>query len=322
MGLRLVNGQTDAGVTGKTVLTADANGNIIATPFGGTAKTISGNVLNSICDGRLTLTSATPVLSADVTAATTVYFTPYKGNQTALYFGGAWGVYTFTEPSITLSGATASIGYDFFSYWDPTGTPAVKLEKLAWTSATARATALAYQDGILVKSGDPTRKYLGSAYMSATGQTEVVFNSTSRAPMIGLWNYYNRVNVGMQRKESTASWAYTTAAWRQANASTNNQCSIMIGVIEDDCNVNIFSNFLNAGAVTGYIGLGQNTTSSPVSAAQAGPTGSNLVSLSLSNVFKPVLGLNTFTQLEYTAGATTTFYGSSLLTGISVQARC
>ena len=71
MGVRLVNGQTDAGATGKTVITADVNGNIIATPYGGTAKTLSGNILNSICDGRLTLTSATPVLTADVLTAKT-----------------------------------------------------------------------------------------------------------------------------------------------------------------------------------------------------------------------------------------------------------
>lgn len=41
----------------------------------------------SICQGRLTLTSGTPVTTSDVTAATTIYFTPYKGNRIALCGG-------------------------------------------------------------------------------------------------------------------------------------------------------------------------------------------------------------------------------------------
>ena len=41
----------------------------------------------SVPQGRLTLTTATPVLSADVAAAATVYYTPYVGNLIPIYDG-------------------------------------------------------------------------------------------------------------------------------------------------------------------------------------------------------------------------------------------
>ncbi len=43
-----------------------------------------------LCEGRLTLTSGSPVVSGDQTAKTTVYFTPYKGNRISLYNGSGW----------------------------------------------------------------------------------------------------------------------------------------------------------------------------------------------------------------------------------------
>ena len=52
--------------------------------------------------GRLTLTSNTPVLTGDVTAATTIYFTPFNGNRISLYTGSFWKSYSFSEISIAV----------------------------------------------------------------------------------------------------------------------------------------------------------------------------------------------------------------------------
>src|SRR3954467_15935764 len=40
--------------------------------------------------GRLTLTSATPVTTTDVTGATTIYYALHKGNHIPLYDGTNW----------------------------------------------------------------------------------------------------------------------------------------------------------------------------------------------------------------------------------------
>src|SRR5690349_20265418 len=65
----------------------------------------------SVCEGRLTLTTATPITTSDVTAATTLYFTPYKGSYIGTYSGSAWTVATFSEKSITLASLTAGLPY-------------------------------------------------------------------------------------------------------------------------------------------------------------------------------------------------------------------
>src|SRR3990167_6119341 len=41
--------------------------------------------LMDVCDGRMTPQTGVPVIVSDVTAATSIYFTPYNGNRIALY---------------------------------------------------------------------------------------------------------------------------------------------------------------------------------------------------------------------------------------------
>jgi hypothetical protein len=55
--------------------------------------------------GRLTLTSATPVTTSNVTAATTVYYAPYKGDRCWAYDGTRWRLLPFTEKSIKTQDA-------------------------------------------------------------------------------------------------------------------------------------------------------------------------------------------------------------------------
>lgn len=176
-----------------------------------------------ICNGRLTLTTAVPVTTADVTAATTLFFTPYAGGQIALYSGTVWNLRTLTEISIAVPATTVQM-YDVFCF-DNSGTPA--LELTAWTNDTTRATALTTQNGVLVKSGTTTRRYLGSCRTtSVSGQTEDSF--TKRF----VWNYYNRVMRTLKVFEATDSWGYNTAAYRQARATATNQVECVIGVAE------------------------------------------------------------------------------------------
>ncbi|CAB4192548.1 hypothetical protein UFOVP1236_45 [uncultured Caudovirales phage] len=188
-----------------------------------------------IPQGRLTLTTAVPVTTADVTAAVTVRWTPFRGNTCAVYNGTAWLLRTFTELSIAVPGVASSL-YDVFVY-DNAGTLALELSS-AWTSDTARfasgayATLVPQQDGVYVKSTngtviDATRRYLGTfRTTTVAGQTED--SATKRY----VWNYYQRVVRPMLRFETTASWVYASGTLRQANASTSNQLDVVVGVAE------------------------------------------------------------------------------------------
>jgi hypothetical protein len=160
----------------------------------GTHKT-TVTIDNSIDDFRLTLTSGTPVTTSDVIGATNIYLTPYKGTRISLYNGTKWVIDTSGEVSLALSGLTfgSNVPYDIFCY-DNGGVPT--LEFLIWSSSTARATAIVLQDGVKVKSGAPTRRYLGCFIpVSATTTTDSVvlryleneYNRVDR-PMVGLFS--------------------------------------------------------------------------------------------------------------------------------------
>lgn len=93
---------------------------------------------NSICEGRLTLTTGMPITTADVTGAATMYFTPTgKGGRIALYSGSAWAVFTLTEISLALGTLVNAQGYDVFVY-DNAGTRTLELAE--WANATVTMT--------------------------------------------------------------------------------------------------------------------------------------------------------------------------------------
>lgn len=177
---------------------------------------------NSINDFRLTLTSATPVTTVDVAAATTIYCTPYKGTRIALYDGAAWNMRTSAEFSLALGTLTSGLPYDVFCY-DNAGVPT--LEFLAWTNTTTRATALAYQDGILSKTGALTRRYLGTFYTISTTQT-----ADSKTVGRFLYNYYNRV---LRNTQGTFSSDRTTTSATYTELNTEIQNKFILGVSED-----------------------------------------------------------------------------------------
>jgi hypothetical protein len=202
-------------------------------------------------DFRLTLTTAAPVTTADVTAAGTIYCTPYKGNQISLYSGSAWVTRSSAEFSLALSALTSGKPYDVFCY-DNAGTPT--LEFLVWTNDTTRATALAYQDGVLVKSGAATRRYLGTFYTTATTTTE-----DSKANRY-LWNYYNRVRRQGKVTDATLNWTYTSGTVRQVRASTANQFNFVVGVAEDSINFVMHALYVSSTNNAGFGGIGLDTT--------------------------------------------------------------
>ena len=262
-----------------------------------------------IAEGRLTLTSATPVTTADVSAATTAYYTPYIGNSIVLFDGSAtWTKYTFTEITISLVGLTASRPYDVFAY-NSGGT--VTIETLVWTNATTRATALAYQNGVLVKSGATTRRYLGTIYINATGgQTD----DTVRQRFV--WNYYNRVDRQWNRQETTTGWAYTTAVVRQANGSATNQVEMVCGVLEDTVDVTCIGGSYQTGAnVKRWVGIGEDATTAGVSTGQVSGAGSGgtekLECVARLVKIPSSVGFHYYAWLEWsTASGSTTWLGN------------
>lgn len=250
---------------------------------------------------RLTLTSGTPVTTTDVTAATSVYVTPYNGNIITLYDGAIWVPVKFTEVTLSLSGFTADKNYDI---WGRVSSGALAVDSTVWTNDTTRATAITTQDGIDVKSGDTTRRLLGTIRITGTtGQTE-----DSQAKRF-VSNRYNDVTRFMKVNDATATWTYSTAAWRQSNGSTANQldyvcciarpvqaiaCSTVANSVASGINVatgiGVDSVPAASNAVISQLGSFQTTQGASLLAYYAGTPG---------------VGRHYLTWLEYGAGANT-----------------
>jgi hypothetical protein len=194
--------------SGSTYLRGDG---AWATPAGGGG----GTVQPSQIDHRLTTESGVSVSTSDRTGQSTLYLTPYKGTHVSLYDGSAWQDRTTAEISLALSGLTSGKNYDVFAYY--TGS-AVALElSAAWASDTARTDALTTQDGVAVKSGALTRRWVGTIRTTGTTTTE-----DSQAKRF-VWNAANQASRTLYAYNNT-SHSYGTAAFREWNGATNTHC--------------------------------------------------------------------------------------------------
>ena len=279
-----------------------------------TTGTINLSTQNTI-SGRLSGTSGTPVPTSDQVSITTLYYTPYKGTDNDLYSGSAWVRFQLTELSIAVP-ATTSQMYDVFLDYNG-GTPALAL--LAWTNDTTRATALAYQNGVLVLSGTATKRYLGSMRTTtASGNTE------DSARLRYIWNYYNRVQRLVQLHESTTSWTYTSSSFHQVNASSNNQINCICGVQEDVIRLSACS--ITSNPNTGVnmqtgIGINSTTTNSAIPSAMkfSEQASGYAFAVTAELTVLPTVGYSYYAWLEASpGGGTTTWYSIAGTTSTTI----
>lgn len=245
--------------------------------------------------GRLTLTSGNPITISDVTAASSIHYTPYAHNIIPLWNGTRWVTLAFSETTLALGEVTATRPYDVFAYLS-SGTLA--LESLAWTSDTTRATGISRQDGRYCKSGDKTRLYLGTFRTTSTTSTE------DSAVKRFLWNNYNRRSKILSKFETTTSWTYSSTTWRQARASSANQVEIVVGLSEDnmwlqvsaECSAVGYGMFLAIG-VNSNTAIAANTVIG-MSSIQANAPGVTVSSAISAYIEVPAVGRNYYTWLE------------------------
>ncbi len=293
-----INGATTLALpAGRSAFVFNSGTALFAIVVGGSSSSAR------VCEARLTLESGVAVSITDQTAKTTVYFTPHKGNSIALYDGSNWADHTLAEISVAAP-ATTDTPFDVFVY-DNAGT--LTLETVDWTNDTTRATAIVLQDGVYVKSGATTRRYLGTGRTTGvSGQTE------DSAGTRYLWNYYNRVKKQLEYYPTTSSWTdAATYTWRQWNADANMLVEFIIGVSEDIVAAEAKA-IGSSTVVNSLIGtaIGEDSTTSASQNAVFGacqvPTSAvlNEVSASYKNILSA--GRHYLALLERAGGGTTT----------------
>lgn len=279
----------------------------------GSSRKLSFNrllgMLNHVVQGRLTLESGVPVSTSDQTAKTNVYFTPYNGNLISLYDGTRWRLYSFSELTLALGTLTSGKNYDVFCY-DNAGTLTLELSA-AWTTDTARADALTTQDGVYVKSGATTRRWIGTLKTTSTTTTGDSAESDRY-----LWNLYNQVWRPIRRFETTASWTYTTDTYRQANANAANQVGVVCG-LPNLIDLTLHTRFANTSAnLVCTAAIGEDSTSAPAAETHISRYQTNVangIAVGVSRIVKTsTAGYHYYTWLERAqASGTATHYGTS-----------
>ncbi|MHB1098088.1 MAG: hypothetical protein ACYCZR_00910 [Burkholderiales bacterium] len=276
-------------------------------PHRSPAPVLPTAVTSKACDGRLTLQSGTAISTTDQLAIETLYFTPFRGDELALYDGTTWRLYTLTELSVDVPDVTGV--HDVFVY-DNAGV--LTLDVVVWTNDTTRATALVLQNGVYVKNGATNRRYVGTFYSTSAGNGQIEDSAAKRY----LWNYYNRVDRQMYVRDITNTWTYSVATWRQANGSTANQLDFVIGVIEEPVQAQLIAHVNSSNSSAVAVGIGADTTTA--SSAQMwstvrGDTGSSHILVATSQYSNfPSVGKHYLAWLEWsTASGTTTWYGDN-----------
>jgi len=175
--------------------------------------------------GRLTLASGAPV-SNDITSATVLFYTPHTSNRISLYVPGfGWRLYSFDQLSLSLSGLSASTNYDVFIYNDE---GELKLSTVAWSNDNLRASGYSLQDGIPVRAGAATDRYLGTIRtLSSAGCC------ADYAEKRFVWNMFNRTQRILKRVEEDDSWTYSSAVWRPLNNNPANKVEFVLGLTQD-----------------------------------------------------------------------------------------
>lgn len=217
--------------------TTIARTSVIASSNSGSAVNFSAGTKDVFCDvpadqvlmpnlvpgGRLTLSSTDPVPSSDLSAQGTLYYLPFTDSKIEIYSGNRWITYDIgTGISLSLSGLSTGTNYDVYAI---VSSGAAALSTTAWSTNTARATALTTVDGVLVQSGTTTRRYLGTIRTSAANQC------SDTAARRFLWNYYWRQKRPFYKGDGgVTSYTYASTTYQQARAQTGNKVELVCGV--------------------------------------------------------------------------------------------
>lgn len=260
--------------------------------------------------GRLTLTSGVPVLSANVVNAGTVYYTPYVGAILPIYNGTSTSTYSFSEKSLILdtSSHLSTHIYDIFGYL-ASSVVAIGTGP-AWSTNTARSAALTRSsNGFLVNNALITltnnsagvsvmanqATYLGSIYCNGNAQVSMNFQpaiaSGGVVIYLGLFNAYNQTEVSGDERDSGAG-----ATGNFVNFSANDNITVIDGLGTSPVEVVVTASGIstNSTPTTANAGTSLVSSTTPVFYTGILANGQNDFFITVPDNFAPALGLRTF----------------------------
>lgn len=209
--------------------------------------------------GYLTLVSATPVITTDQAAKTSIFYAIDKGNQVPIPNGVKFTIREFTELTLALSATqhAADTNYDVFIAVDPADNATLIIGTgPAWSVSTAGSgargsgagtTELARLKGLLVNNVAITMRNgattyaipAASALYVGTIRTDPTIGQISchvtvgQSRRWGVWNAYNRKTLQLVVADPTASWNYSSTTVRQSRATAGNSLTTLCGLADE-----------------------------------------------------------------------------------------
>lgn len=309
-GTSLARGTLESSSTGSAIALTSA-AVLTVTPSAAKFATVELAMQAVIPGGRLTLQSGVPVSTTDQTAKTSVYYTPFVHNIVPLWDGTNWKPVVFAETTLVLGTITSAKNYDVFGYLS---SGSLALEMLAWTSDTARATAVTLQDGRYCKSGDKTRLLLGTFYTTSTTTTE---DSASNRYVCNVYNTVQRLSS--MSVSGTYTHTYTTGAWREWNGGTGvTRIQFVVSTVRDAQIATHLANLSGATSLHGYTNLQIDGTdgSTKLTGTNIGGYGSNIVPTVSAIASSVAVGKHYLTIIEY-GNIGTTYYSTDAQLGVT-----
>jgi hypothetical protein len=261
---------------------------------------------------RMSLSVQGPVTTADVTGATQLNLHPYRDNRIWLMdSAGDWHLRNLGSSyrAISLSGLAANTNHDVYAHWAVVGSgdPIVTMEAVAWTNDTTRATALAQKDGVYYKTGDYTKRWIGTIRTAGTaGQCED--SKTKRF----CWNLYNQIPRFLYNSNAT-NHTYNAASFREWNGGTNApRVQFVLGLAQ---NVQAEQQVVGADAALTRIALDTTTSGNTPNWYADGSTSVRRF-MTLTEPFSVGVGLHYLTINEYSVSGTSNFYEAYLRAAI------
>lgn len=181
-----------------------------------------------VFNGRLSLSSTLPVPTSDVTAASTLYWQPYRGNQ--VWLPDSNGVYTpLTLPdspvSLDISALLPGYCYDIFGF-DNSGSPAI--ESLAWNAPTnAAITSITNASPPVVSTGTtPTADQIVVIYGTTGAGSGNINGKKFRVGTVVASTSFQLLNLDKTNPSSPGAINNSTGTWVRFDTSQTRATAI------------------------------------------------------------------------------------------------
>lgn len=278
--------------------------------------------------GRLTLTTNTPVLAADVSNTAVVYYTAYTGNFVPVWNGASFTNLSFAaDLTLTLTSAASSnsivdvfainnggvLAIGFGPVWatatpgsgargSGAGTTAIVRTGGIWTNANVITLLNGATTYANVPAGRAT--YLGSVSVNAVAGQTTCLGTWGQSRKWGVWNAYNRTHIQMIAGDATASWTNVPSSWRVSNNNTANSILAFTGLPEEPI-LSWFTQTLFNNNRNSQLGIGWNSTAAPSGLNgryEPHPVGASATQMNAAFSPQPTLGAQSVYCMELGSG--------------------